>query len=328
VRTIAFISGTGGEGKTSLVYHLAHMLPRLGYPTLAVDVDPQAALSVWLLGEEQMEGLWMREEGTIASCIAPVMEGRGKVESRAPIEVAEALWCIAGSPALWGFEHGLMEAWLGQWSDSTFALRALSVFHDVVQQAGRHVGAEVALLDLGSSLGAINRTALLAADFLVLPLEAGTLSLQGLKILGPTVRHWRTQWSQRREQSGAEVRAELPEGRMYPVGYAVLRTPSWAGRTSRVQARWLEQIPFFYRTAVLGEEATGSTLEEDPQCLAVLPNYHSLLMMAWEARRPMFDLRPADGAMGSHGQLVQRCYEDFESLATTLAERCGLEKRD
>ena len=43
-----------------------------------------------------------------------------------------------------------------------------------------------------------------------------------------------------------------------------------------------------------------------------------------EARKPMFDLRPADGAIGSHAQLVQACREDFEALGQLVLAACGL----
>ena len=46
--------------------------------------------------------------------------------------------------------------------------------------------------------------------------------------------------------------------------------------------------------------------------------------MAQEARRPMFLLRPADGAFGGHQQAVLECYADFRSLALKIVERCGL----
>jgi hypothetical protein len=35
-------------------------------------------------------------------------------------------------------------------------------------------------------------------------------------------------------------------------------------------------------------------------------------------------IRPADGALGSHGRLVQICFEEFRALADRVAERAGL----
>lgn len=43
--SIVFFNNKGGVGKTTLVYPLAHMFARLGYATLAVDLDPQANLT-------------------------------------------------------------------------------------------------------------------------------------------------------------------------------------------------------------------------------------------------------------------------------------------
>jgi chromosome partitioning protein len=48
--------------------------------------------------------------------------------------------------------------------------------------------------------------------------------------------------------------------------------------------------------------------------------------MVQEARKPMFDLRPTDGAIGSHAQLVQTCYAEFKHLAEVIAEICEFEK--
>jgi chromosome partitioning protein len=46
--------------------------------------------------------------------------------------------------------------------------------------------------------------------------------------------------------------------------------------------------------------------------------------LAHDARKPMFDLRAADGALGSIGRLVQTCYQEFAALARTVAARAGL----
>ncbi|MGH9113792.1 MAG: ParA family protein, partial [Acidimicrobiales bacterium] len=39
---IALFNNKGGVGKTTLTYHLANMVARLGWRVLAVDLDPQA----------------------------------------------------------------------------------------------------------------------------------------------------------------------------------------------------------------------------------------------------------------------------------------------
>lgn len=46
--------------------------------------------------------------------------------------------------------------------------------------------------------------------------------------------------------------------------------------------------------------------------------------MAQEARKPMFLLKPADGAIGSHIQAVHTAYRDFEQLAKVIAQSIGI----
>ena len=69
-----------------------------------------------------------------------------------------------------------------------------------MQQAGEKHGADVILIDLGPNLGAINRAALIASDFVVIPLGPDLFSLQGLRNLGPALRRWREGWTERLEQ--------------------------------------------------------------------------------------------------------------------------------
>jgi len=61
-------------------------------------------------------------------------------------------------------------------------------------------------------------------------------------------------------------------------------------------------------------------VENDPYNLALLKHYRSLMPLAMEARKPMFHLKPADGAIGSHVEAVANCYEDFSSLAERLSK--------
>ncbi len=326
MRTVAFFNNKGGVGKTTLAYHLAHMLPRLGYPTLAVDLDPQANLTSAFFDEERLERLWDTGSETVLACVNPILEGTGDIREPAPLEVVDTLWVLAGDLGLSRFEDKLSDSWPKGYNNDPAALRTTSAFHRIIRRAASAVGAIVALLDVGPNLGAINRSALLAADFLVIPLGADLFSLQGLKNLGPTVRMWRQQWKRLQDLISTDV--DLPAGEMTPTGYVVLQHAVRLDRPVRAYGRWLERIPSVYREAVLGEKPStkGKRAVEDDHCLATLRNYRSLMPMAQDARKPMFDLRPADGAIGSHAQLAQTCAVEFRRLAERIADACGLKE--
>ncbi len=50
--------------------------------------------------------------------------------------------------------------------------------------------------------------------------------------------------------------------------------------------------------------------------------------MAREAHKPMFYLKPADGAIGAHTKVVRNVYEDFQKLAYKIAERTQFDRND
>jgi hypothetical protein len=68
------------------------------------------------------------------------------------------------------------------------------------------------------------------------------------------------------------------------------------------------------------------SVENDRECLATLKHYRSLMPLAQEARKPMFHLKAADGAIGGHSKAVSDCYDDFLVLARTIADRCEVEQ--
>jgi chromosome partitioning protein len=46
--------------------------------------------------------------------------------------------------------------------------------------------------------------------------------------------------------------------------------------------------------------------------------------MAMEARKPIFSLKSADGAIGAHIEAVRSCYTDFQKLAGKIASYAGM----
>ena len=81
----------------------------------------------------------------------------------------------------------------------------------------------------------------------------------------------------------------------------------------------------FHRTILkAAERRDASSTEDDAECIATLKQYRSLMPMAREARKPMFHLKAADGALGGHIYAVQDCYRDFKALAKSIAARCEI----
>jgi chromosome partitioning protein len=328
VPVLTFFNNKGGVGKTSLVYHLAWMFAEQGLRVLAVDLDPQANLTAAFLDEDQLAELWADSAGasTIFRSVRPLLD----VGDFAPVDyqkVNRRLALIPGDLGLSGFEDELSATWTDALSDKNKArpFRILTAFWRASQESAKRFDADLIVFDVGPNLGAINRAALLASNHVVVPLGADLFSLQGLRNLGPTLRDWRLGWTRRHDDWKAPEFA-LPVGDMTPVGYIAMRHGVRLTRPVKAYTRWLDQIPAEFRRSVLAKDATKvPVIEEDPYCLAMLKNYNSLMPLAQEARKPIFSLRSADGAIGSHASAVAKAHGDFKALAQDIAKRIGLD---
>jgi cellulose biosynthesis protein BcsQ len=323
VPILTFFNNKGGVGKTSLVYHLSWMFSELGMRVLAVDLDPQANLTAAFLDEDLIDALWNVEDAptTIYRAIQP-LTAVGDIQEPLAYEINDRLHLIPGDVALAGFEDGLSAEWPNSLRSGNLyrPFRILTAFWQVAQKAAKDIDATIILADVGPNLGAINRSALIASDFVVIPLGADLFSLQGLKNLGPTLRFWRAEWHKRLD-NWTTPEFDLPHGNMLPLGYIVQQHGVRLDRPVRAYDRWVNRIPGIYRKYVLEQKPEDLDPSKDPLCLAMVKHYRSLVPMAQEVSKPIFHLTPADGAIGAHALAVRSAHFDFKNLARIIKER-------
>ncbi len=315
---LAMFNNKGGVGKTSMVYHLAWMLAQKGVRVVAADLDPQSNLTAAFLDEDELVELTAEgaEDATLYHAVEELIVGRiGDVRVAPVREVADGLGLVPGDMRLSSVEDQLSKTWPECLSRDPGAFRVASAFYRSIHAAAVVFEADLVLLDLGPNLGALNRSALVASDHVMIPLGADLFSLQGLQNLGPKLREWRLDWVDRLERNPIP-QVLLPTGKIDPIGYAVLRHSMRLSRPVKAYRRWIDRIPPVYAESVLEEAAEENlSVETDPHCLATLKDYRSLMPLAQEARKPMFLLKPADGALGSHMAAVHEAYRDFETVA-------------
>lgn len=139
-----------------------------------------------------------------------------------------------------------------------------------------------------------------------------------------------------RETLAAVDAAWLGEGPRL-LGYAVTSEAHYAGYHLRMNESVLRMIPRMLDRAVAEVDAgvddawrerlppVFAEVAADPRCLGVLRGYVSLRDLSLRARKPMFALSPADGALGSLAVAVTFCRREYEALARTIAARMAIE---
>ncbi len=331
---LTFFNNKGGVGKTSLVYHLSWMLSELGMNVIAVDIDPQSNLTAAFLAEDKLEILWDSEKigSTIYQAVKP-LTGVGDIAQATLYKVNSNLHFIPGDVGLSGFEDALSEQWPSSMGDYNLyrPMRILSSFWQVIQNASLKIGADIILVDIGPNLGAINRSVLIATDYVIIPLGADLFSMQGLRNLGPMLRSWRSLWKKRLDNWYASDESKqyksfaLPPGQMEVIGYVTQQHSVRLDRPVKAYDKWVNRMPNEYRKWVLGKEVAKKILpDSDPFCLATIKHYRSLMPMGQESRKPIFKLTSADGAIGAHASAVQGARKDFVKLAKTIMDKIGL----
>jgi len=332
---LTFFNNKGGVGKTSLIYHLAWMFASLRKRVVIIDLDPQANLTAAFLDEDKIEAIWNKPDSgsTIYQCVKPLTSVGDIVDPNLQ-NIATDLYLLPGDVSLSSYEDALSSEWPNSMGDNNLyrPMRILSSFWQVMQKAANKVQADIILVDIGPNLGAINRSVLLATDYVAIPLGADLFSLQGLKNLGPTLRSWKNLWHKRVDNwnSSSEMsdypNFKIPIGKMQPIGYLCQQHGVRLDRPVKAYDKWVQRIPDVYREHVLGESKQSKLrLENDPYCLATIKHYRSLIPMAQEFRKPIFKLTSADGAIGSHANAVQDAQKDFKLLAMKIAEKIGVQ---
>ncbi len=331
---LTFFNNKGGVGKTSLIYHLAWMFASLQKCVVIADLDPQANLTAAFLDDERIDALWNNQAtgATLYHCVKPLAEVSDITEPTLQ-KITQNLHLLPGDVALSSFEDNLSTEWPRSMDDNNLyrPMRILTAFWQLMQIAAVKVQADIILVDIGPNLGAINRSVLLSTDYVIIPLGADLFSLQGLSNLGPTLRRWRNQWQKRQDnwcdskESQEYSDFRLPGGRMEPVGYLCQQYSVRLDRPVKAYDRWVQRIPDTYRQAVLDTSPdTNIRQVDDPYCLAIIKHYRSLIPMAQEHRKPIFNLTSADGAIGSHANAVSDAKNDFRQLAHKIAGKINL----
>ena len=109
--TISLFNNKGGVGKTTFLFHVAHVLADQGRSVLMVDCDSQCNLTAYALQDKAIEKAWEDGGNSIYRAIELVARGIGDIRNRAPSLLRSNLALIPGDLLLSDFEDLLGDSW-------------------------------------------------------------------------------------------------------------------------------------------------------------------------------------------------------------------------
>ena len=169
---MAITNQKGGVGKTTTAINLAAGLVDLGAKVLLIDLDPQGNAST---------GLGIGVEARRATTYDLLIEERPIAEVVMPTAIPNLMICPANSD--------LASADI----DLVANEKRIHLLHDALRQPGaEHLAFDFVLIDCPPSLSLLTVNALVAAHFVLIPLQAEFFALEGLSQLMLTVRKIRS----------------------------------------------------------------------------------------------------------------------------------------
>ncbi len=153
MKMISVFNNKGGVGKTTLAYHLAHILAEMGKKLLVLDLDSQCNMSLYGMKEEELESVWKGEDTVIDNgfdsakqqmkecdfsnlfettrsmhfILKSVEEGISDFpELPPPFEVTPNLHLIPGRLTLFMYENKIAQRWNGMFLGESLSIRTVT----------------------------------------------------------------------------------------------------------------------------------------------------------------------------------------------------------
>lgn len=325
MKTVSFFNHKGGVGKTTLLFNVGIAMAQAGERVLFVDADAQANLTGNALDADEYQKRIAAKE-TIYDALEPVINTTGQPVVFAPVQIRPTAWIIPGHIKLSDYEEALATSWSDTTSGKYAGFQRSTALYRVIKDTAALVSASIVLVDLGPSVGALNRVALLSSDGFVVPLAPDLFSLTALPSVGRSLVNWIEEWRVALQQSartGADQQFadNLPTGMPSPLGYISQQFASYRSAPAAAFKRWLDDIPGAYAAEVVDLLAgIGVKVPSGPGQIGTVRNLSSLVPMAQEANSAIFELSGAE-ARGAQYVRASATLGDFEGLAAEIQRR-------
>lgn len=331
MESIAFFNNKGGVGKTTLLANVAsYFQKKLAKRVLVVDGDPQCNLSIYSMTEKFITDTYSEDDPkTIYELLKPIRRGQGFL----PWEQTP----IIQSP---GFGYKLllgdtrmsnMEDWLGKnWIECTngehTGLTATLFIKHFLNQAKDYY--DYIFFDIGPSLGAINRSILLACDMFIVPMSSDIFCIKAINNIGDALTRWKkslreglTKYPDKFDGNSFLLDGEEINMDVKFLGYVTQQyiSKSMGGTRRPVRA---------YDAILKEMEPQFENVLKDYYCndllgkllLGEIPNFNSLVPLSQTKHKPIFSLNSRDGIVGAHFSKVEEYNNTMNQIVTRIIE--------
>lgn len=341
VKSLVFFNNKGGVGKTTLACNVvSYISANYSKRVLLVDGDPQCNATQAFLEDDTCGEIYLADNSTqktIYDLLMPLEMGEpgigGKIAPAPRSENSYSTDLIPGHPSLSTMEDRLSEGWskllageVAGFRISNWAEQLLKTYKDDY---------DLIVFDVGPSLGALNRTIILASDYLVCPFGCDIFSILGISNIATWIGKWQEDYSQ--SLAIADRKEKLPNiseylcitdtsERFRLAGYSVQQYVSRkfkeGPRPVKAYDKIMQEIPNVVDKRL--DFITPGNIPLDDLRLGDIPYVYSLVPLSQNSKTPIHSLSNKDGVVGSQYKQVEQYKNLMQQFSERLLKNTGL----
>jgi cellulose biosynthesis protein BcsQ len=319
---IALFNHKGGVSKTTTTFNLGCMLASKGKKVIIVDCDPQCNLTGMVLGFKGSEEFnTIYEAGGVRNIrdgLAPAFESKPSAIEPVtcePIEGQPDLYLLPGHIGLAEYEVTLGIA--QELSGSLVTLQnlpgSLRFLFDLT--ADKYM-ADLVLIDMSPSLGAINQNLLMTSDYFLVPMAPDYFSVMAIDSLASILPKWAS-WAKQAKTTPILQKATYPFPDKKPKFLGTI-IQKFRLRERKIPSKafqsWIDEIEKGIRTKLIPVLRANNMFLHDSiyidagiqigQPIMQMSDFNSLIALSQKHKAPIFGL--TDNQLGQTGIVLER----------------------
>ena len=353
-KQIALFNHKGGVSKTTTTFNLGWMFAAKGKKVIIVDCDPQCNLTGMVLGFKDAKAyaaIYEQKSGEVRNIrdgLAPAFESRPVPLEPVVCEPVKGQSNMHLLPGHIGFaEYEVVLGMAQELSSSLVSLQNLpGSLHYLFMKTAEKYDADLILVDMGPSLGPINRNLLMTSDYFIVPMFPDYFSMMATESLASILSQW-SAWAKQGRALPILREATYPFPDKIPkfLGTIIQKYPVKQGtKPSAAFQAWIDAIGIAAKEKLIPVLGKNDMLLPDDLYQKVrltqlnqidlfpdesigkpilqMPDFNSLVALSQKHKAPIFDL--TDAQLERDGVVLERTKKSmlqFRKLYSEGADR-------
>lgn len=321
MKIISLFNNKGGVGKSTLAFHLSHILAEMGHKTLMIDLDPQCNLTIYGMEEDDLHRMWAEEDDfiedfdsaikkisqeeygkfiksprTIHFILKPTEDGRGELSSLPPpVNLKSNLDLIPGRLTVHKYENKISERWSGAYVGDPLSIRTVTNIRTVAEDYSKIHSYEFVIVDTSPSLGSLNKVIISTVDGFLIPALPDMFSMYGIRNIGSALKQWKKEFTTVYGLISEDKRKKFPLNFVRFLGYTVYNAKKYTGATpwdlAQAHYNYAQQIPQTIEKYISPEVRDHLSAEQASLPIgmtAVMHSHNTLPSMAQKYKSPIW----------------------------------------